>query len=211
MDLSFEDAINAAETATLPERAQRKGTIKATDGVIPIFHTREVEDVPATEREGRPIFRVEDWIEIICPGSRDRVLRPVTQRDKDRFPEQWESFKRGDAHTASGTPVGQWQGVSRQRAAELRAIGLYTVEQLAEAGDHVLQRLGMDARTLRDQAQKFVAGATEANAERKRREEVEAMMRDQNAIIEKLEARLAELEGVKNGADTTADRAERRK
>ncbi len=211
MEIDFEDMIQRADQGGEAERVQKRGTIKATDGVIPIFHQREIADEPASAREGRPIYRVEDWIEIICPGSRDRVLRPVLKKDKERFAEQWESYKRGDHHQVTdGTPITQWQGVSRQRAAELRASGIYTVEQLADATDNTLQRLGMDARKLQEAARKFVAGTAEATAERKRREEVEGMMRDQNRIIEQLEARLAELEGVKHGADDPTDRAERR-
>ena len=209
--LNFEDSIASAarERST---KAEQRGSIRVTDGVIPVFFKKEVPDHAASEEAGRPIYRSEDWIEIIVPGSRDKCVLPVRREHKARFPEQWESYQRGEAHeVADGTPITEWQGISRTRAMELRAQGFYTVEQFAGAGENQLAKSGQDARRLQEQAKAFVEGQRELDRERSLRADLEARFADMVARNEQLAARVAELmdkiEGEADESDDTAGRA----
>jgi hypothetical protein len=191
--LDFSDSIAAANRER-SARTETRGSIRVTDGVIPVFYTKEIQDMAASEAAGRPIYRSEPWIEIIVPGSRDKVTMPVRPDHKARFPEQWESFERGDAHQiADGTPIVEWQAIPRTRAMELRAQGFFTVEQLADAGDNQLQRAGGDARRLQEQAKAFVSGQRELDRERELRAEIEAKFADMVARNEELARRVADL------------------
>jgi hypothetical protein len=205
IDHNFEVMIQQADVSRLGANAATKGVIKATDGCIPIFHKRDSLDERASEEQGRPIYRSEDWLEIISPGSKDRPLRPASPADKVKYAEQWESYKRGDAREiADGTPITEWQGIPRARAMELRALGIYTVEQLAQAPDTALARIGMESRALQNAARKFVSDETDLSLERKLRAEADARAAEQQATIEELTRRLAALEAG-NAANRTAD------
>lgn len=191
--LDFGDTVAAAmreQSAT----SNARGHIRATDGVIPVFFPKEIEDAAASEQAGRPIFKAVDWIEIIVPGSRDRVSCPVRIEHQKRFPEQWESYKRQEARTvADGTPITEWQGIPRTRAMELRALGFYTVEQLAEAPENQLAKAGADARRVQEQAAAFIKSNNELEGERRLRSELEAKFSELVALNQELAGQLTEL------------------
>lgn len=204
--LDFSDTVDSA----LREQASRptaRGAIRVTDGVVPIFFAKEIEDAAASEQAGRPIFKAVDWIEIIVPGSRDRVSCPVRIEHQKRFPEQWESYKRQEARTvADGTPITEWQGIPRTRAMELRALGFYTVEQLAEAPENQLAKAGGDARRLQEQAAAFIRSNSELEGERRLRSELEAKFSELVALNQELSGQLTELRRKVDG-DVTDDQA----
>ena len=210
--LDFSDSIAGAQRERAAKGAEKRGTIRVTDGVIPVFFKEDVEDVAASEAAGRPIYRSEDWIEIIVPGSRDKVRAPVRKDHKTRFPEQWESYQRGEAHEVSGgTPVMEWQGIARTRAQELRAQGFYTVEQISEASDNQLAKMGGDARRIQAQAKAFVEGQRELDRERAMRADIEAKFADMVARNEELSRQVdglrRKLEGEADDADDQSNGA----
>jgi hypothetical protein len=205
--LDFKQTVDAAmreQSAT----SNARGNIRVTDGVIPVFFSKDAEDVAASEEAGRPIYKAEPWIEIIVPGSRDRISCPVRVEHQKRFPEQWESYKRNeDRVVADGTPITEWQGIARTRALELRALGFYTVEQLADAGENQLAKAGADARRVQEQAQAFIATNGALESERRIRADVEAKFAEQVAKTAELAAQVAELMrklGDDDGADNPA-------
>lgn len=211
--LDFTDTVAAAmreQSAT----AGARGNIRATDGVIPVFFSKEIEDSAATQEAGRPIFKSVDWIEIIVPGSRDRVSCPVRIEHRNRFPEQWDSYKRNeDRVVADGTPITEWQGIARTRAMELRAQGFYTVEQFASAPENQIAKTGQDGRRLQEQAKAFLDGQQELASERRIRAELESKFAEQVAKTAELASQVAELMrklGDDDGSDNQGNRASRR-
>ena len=155
-DQGFEQVAAGLEAS---KRSEQKGIIKATDGVIPLFRWEDVEDKRASEEAGRVIMKQVAYIEIIVPGSRDRPIGPVNELHKKRFHEQWESFLAGDSgDRIVGTPITEWQGVSRTRAHELKANGFYTVELVAQCADDKLKKLGNQPSALRHAAQQYIGG-----------------------------------------------------
>jgi hypothetical protein len=204
--LDFSDTVDSAlrEHSAKPTA---RGAIRVTDGVVPIFFAKEIEDAAASEQAGRPIYKAVDWIEIIVPGSRDRVSCPVRKEHRERFPEQWESYKRQEARTvADGTPITEWQGIPRTRALELRALGFYTVEQLAAAPENQLQKAGQDARRIQEQAQAFIKSNSDLEGERRLRGELEAKFSELVALNQELATQLTELRRKVDG-DVTDDTA----
>jgi hypothetical protein len=192
------------------ERApQGRGNIRVTDGVIPIFYAFEVLDERASEEAGRPIFRTEDWIEIIVPASRDKVRVPVQKRHKERFPEQWESYKRGDSReVADGTPITEWQGIPRRQAMELRAMSFYTVEQLAQATEQQITKIGAGSRQLVEAAKAFIEGRKAFEQERTLRAEIESKYAESVASVDELRAELNRLKAKMEGDADAAIGAE---
>ena len=156
------------------------------DGTHPLFYMRAVENKARSREEGRPIYEDVPYVKILMPGSKDYPDRKVRDEDKQRWPRAWAAFESGQENAQGGTPLERWNGLSSARLAELQALNIHTVDQLAEVPDGSLNKLGPDGRKLRDQAQAFIqsAGVSEEMAERVKN--LEARIRDLEAENEEL-------------------------
>lgn len=135
---------------------------RSNAGIFPVFYTEAVPNKFRTEKEGRPVFEEKEFVEIIIAGdSKTKVHEPVNQGHIERWPEQYQKFKDGLEQATEGTPVEQWNYLSKSQVAELKALNIKTVEALAELPDTGLQRLGMGARSLQGKAQSFIAMSKE--------------------------------------------------
>lgn len=129
----------------------------------PRFFIESVQDLVASEREGRPIFHDEERVEIIMPGNPlTRPVHKVTDADRQEWPEQYKAFKSGLEISPDGTPLEQWPILKRAQVLELKALGFLTVEHLSLASDLALQRVGMAGRRLKDLAIAYLDDAQNA-------------------------------------------------
>jgi hypothetical protein len=116
------------------------------DTLLVKFEVRPKLDQTQTEKEGRPIYRDVEYVDIRVPGSPDHISRPATPHDKDRFPRHYAAFKNrtSDEEYIEGTRLDEWPLVSRSTVEELAFFGVKTVEQLASVNDaNIQQRSGM--------------------------------------------------------------------
>jgi hypothetical protein len=121
--------------------------------------------------EGRPIYDDMELVEILIPG--DRLSRPVLVASEESsnggptwaqlYPREYEAFKRGQIQATSGTPLEHWPTslLTAARVAELKALNIFSVEDLAAVADGYLGRMGMGARELREQARAYIARGKE--------------------------------------------------
>lgn len=101
------------------------------------FFLREKEDKDASEKEGRPIFKEREYVEIRVPGKRDALAcRPATPGDIKRFPRHYEMFQKRIEPPQEGTPLSEWPQMSRSMAEELAFLQVKTVEQFANMNDN---------------------------------------------------------------------------
>ena len=121
------------------------------------FFQQAVMDREASVKAGRRIYRDEVYIKVVPKGYRDYVSRKASDQDKRDFPVAWARFDNLRKQIA-GTPLDRLPGWSATVEAELRALGLNTVEQLAE-GD-----VAGELADLQQQAQWFVAMREKAHA-----------------------------------------------
>lgn len=177
------------------------------DGRLAIkFYKYLQEDVAATMAEGRPICKEVDYIKIVVPGDTlSEIDRPVYDSDKTRFPIQWANYQNrvGAEGSYEGTPLKEWNLVSRSQAEELRARKFYTVEQVASASDQQLQSIGMAAGmspyTFRDKAKAFLDSAkTEADFTQ-RAEEIEQLRLENEKIRQESDEKIAKLQAQMEG------------
>jgi hypothetical protein len=106
------------------------------------FEVRAKLDRTASDEEGRPIYRDTEYINIRAPGSPDNVVRPATDRDRDRFPKHYAAFKnRTDQEQLDGTPLSEWPAINRSQVEELAFLGVKTVEQLSAISDANAQQI----------------------------------------------------------------------
>src|SRR6185437_10609014 len=123
-------------------------------GVYPRFYIEAVLNPVATEREGRQIFSDVETVEIIIPGSSQYTKHKerVNNEHRARWPKEYEAFKRGIELAPDGTPLEEWPILAASQRAELKAMGLLTVEHVRDMNDHVIQRIKMGGRKLKEAA-----------------------------------------------------------
>src|SRR5581483_7129534 len=77
--------------------------------ILPRFHIESILDPVATEREGRPIFRDREEVELITPGNPYNIPNEIVNDDhRRRWPREYEAFKKGIEISSDGTPLEQW-------------------------------------------------------------------------------------------------------
>lgn len=146
--------------------AMTNGAFTRTNGaeggatVYPRFFMDTVQDLLASEREGRPIFRDEERVEILMSGNTfSKPVFRVTQEHRDRWPTEYAGFLKGIEISPEGTPLEEWPRLRRSQVLELKALNFVTVEQVAEMSDHAIQRIPMYGRQLRELAKAFIDDA----------------------------------------------------
>lgn len=133
---------------------------RSKDTARPRFYMQAVENKVRSAEEGRPIFDEREMVEVAIPGDKlTKWVGYVTDVERQRWPDAYTAFKRGEERAASGTPLEQWPVITRGRVAELKGLNILSVEELAGLPDSTLTRLGMGARELREQARSFLETA----------------------------------------------------
>lgn len=164
------------------------------------FYVRAVMNNFQSSEQGRPIFDEKEYIRIIVPGdSKTTVDCPVTDEFRARFAKQYELFKRGKEQAVSGTPLEVWPQLTVGLVAELKAMNISTVEQLADLDDVRAQRI-MGHFELRRRARAFLDAAQGEAANNKMAAELEK--RDDE--INQLKAQMAELLKAQASKQTSA-------
>lgn len=156
-----------------------------------------VQQMAASEEEGRPIFKDISHIKIMFPGDRTKqVCRPVKYQDdaygpadKNRFPRQWAAFEAQKEQTADGTPLAEWPMVTGSQVMEMKAMHVHTVDALASLSDSAIQNLGIGALGLREKAKLWLSKATDG-AEMS---QMVSKLQKQEETIELLQRQIAEL------------------
>lgn len=107
-----------------------------------------------------------------------------------RYQAQVEQFLASDESSdLQGTPIDQWPMVDAPFAATLKALKIFTVEQLAELTDTAKQHLGMGADTWVKKAQNWLAAAKDGAAVSR----MTAELAERDAVIADLKRQMAEL------------------
>lgn len=130
------------------------------------FYSRPVQQPFLTTREGRPIFNDVDYIQIFTPGNQLNIIDTIARPDhKARFAQQWALYQAGKVgdQQITGTPVSAWPFLTASQAEEFKALKFFTVEQIANASDEQLQRIGMtggmNPHVIRDRAKAYLSAA----------------------------------------------------
>ena len=126
------------------------------DDCIPHFYMRAVRNPARSEETGRPVFDEIAYVRVLVPGDRNSVVdRRVSDADHARWPSRWAAF-RARRERPAGTPVEHWPYLTVARVAELKALEVFTVEQVAEADAALMEQLGEDAPGLAERARQFL-------------------------------------------------------
>jgi hypothetical protein len=172
------------------------------------FEQRSEEDRQATIKAGHYVARDIDYAIIRAIGAKDAVEKPAVQwlehieRQATRgaykrewaafFRQQYEDWKKGHEITPNGLHVRNWPGVSRAEVDMLVAAKIYTVEDLADANEEALHRVGMGARGLKQRARAWLDTAAK-NGSAEELASLRERTKNQDERIERLLEQVAEL------------------
>lgn len=159
------------------------------DPVQPRFHIEPVKDEQASAEQGRPIFRNEERVQFILPGSPNQPVFRVLDEHRERWPEQYAAFRRGEEMSVEGTPLEQWPILTRAMVLELKALGVHSVEQASQLPDTAVQRIGRGGYQLRERAKAYLDDADACALSERLNRENEAL----NARISAQDRQIAEL------------------
>jgi hypothetical protein len=121
-------------------------TNKPNQGDEKLFVQFKVEPVlnpSASTKAGRPIFDEVDMIVIRTPGSQLTSVVAPAKHYMSRFGDRYKKWKAGQIDTQSGTPLESFPYLLNRpgMVAELKALNVHTVEQLAGMSDGNKQRI----------------------------------------------------------------------
>lgn len=121
------------------------------------FYWKEVANKNKSREAGHPVCDWKEYIIILCPGQmRSATDRPATDIDKRTYPAAYQAFQASKEAPLSGTPISSLPGLSPSRAADLRRLHIFTVEQMAGCSDTAMRDVGMDFNSLKTAAAAFV-------------------------------------------------------
>jgi hypothetical protein len=182
------------------------------------FYSKEVQNDFLTNKEGRPISFMADFVRIEIPGNQTSIIDTfVNNTHKTRFPTQWAIYlnEKADGNNnpdnVQGTLLRDWPILNAAQATELKHFKFYTVEQIANASDQQIMAIGMTAGmsplALRDKAQAFLENAKDSSFAQKQAEEIK--LREQEiADLKDQMARLAKMVEEKAKSDKSEVKSE---
>lgn len=175
------------------------------------FEERTEEDRAQTMEQGHYVVRNVDFIVIVPPGDGKTVLeQKVNDRHKFRYKKEYDAWKQGKEAPLNGTSIKDWPSASPAIIMNLQRINVRTIEDLANANESTLERIGMGARKLKEKASAWLQASegpgkmTEAMTELSRRmDEMDTASSEKDDLIAEL---LAENEGLRNvGLNSQSD------
>jgi hypothetical protein len=155
---------------------------KQDENLLVKFFTKQREDKTASLKEGRPIFKDVEYIDIKVPGQRSGgACRPAQHMDRKRFPRHYAAYQQRKEMPLEGTPLGEWPLMTRTQVEELSFHNVKTVEQLVGMSDGLAANfMGMNG--LRQKAKMWL----EKTEDTARINEIETLKADNEEKAEKI-------------------------
>lgn len=173
------------------------------------FELRPEEDREASLAAGHFVAKDVAYAIITPMGSKDRIECLATQwleqleRDtqEGRFPREWlrgyqdhyKAWTEGNEPSPTGTPIEQWPPLSPAMLRMCRDARIRTVEDLAQANEETLMRIGMGGRALKDKAAAWMTASSSVGKTAERMAGLEADNRTLRTQLASLEATVTAL------------------
>ena len=127
---------------------------------------------------GKAEFDEIEYISIVVPGSSNEHVSIITDEYKDRFKEEYASWKAAEGSPITGTPLSEWPLASTSFIEMMKLHGIRSVEDLANASEAITAR-DTAVMTMRAKAQAWLSAAGDVAS---------------TLEVDSLKARIAELE-----------------
>lgn len=189
---------NEAEIALAEDTYHNRPTGK-DDTLWVHFYNGACLDPKRSAEQKRAIFYDAVKVQIQVPGDNTLAIDTEAIIDEEnehnleahnnRFPKQWEQFKKGLEQNGDGTPITALMALPASQREELKHAKVRTIEQLATLSDANCQRLGPGYTKARETARAFVAAQRDAAP----LAAVKGELASRDAKIAELQAQMAEL------------------
>lgn len=160
--------------------------------------------------DGVVFYESVDYIIITPAGSKDRyeqVVGPYFENLKklvkdQMFPPKWlevyqkayEDWKRDNAFELSGTSVKNWPVLAPGEVKALLSANIRTVEDLADANEGALARIGIGGRAMKQKAQDWLTAKTGTAPLLQQLDAMRRALEASNATLEAQNKRMLQLE-----------------
>ena len=171
------------------EVANLRSPDRADEALLVEFFYEAREKKQETLKNGVPVFHDVLMVKITTPGGKGDLIREVKESDKTRFPRQWKAFEMLGHTPKTGMPIEELPGITASEVAQLKALALFTCEQIENLPDAYLKDIGLEARALRERCKTYLAKARD---EKESRRIVEENVRLKNQL-ETMQRQLDEL------------------
>jgi len=106
------------------------------------------------------------YVEISIRGNKNTSFsREVIDEDKINYPKAWAAYQSNSPDLTDGNPISVLPGVGPSQAINLKALGVYSIEDLANLGEPGINNIP-GGRTLQKRAKAYLeALSVEAEAE----------------------------------------------
>lgn len=135
------------------------------------FYQKEVKHEFNSNKEGRPIFFMADFVRIEIPGNQHSIIDTfANDTHKAMYPQQWARYQNekkelGD-DDIEGTLLSEWPILNAAQVRELKHYHFYTVEQVANASDDQINKVtmivGMGGHAFREKAKNYLSRARDS-------------------------------------------------
>ena len=158
---------------------QHRASGQTVDG-IPHFET-----VTKRRKDG---YEAVEYVTILTPGDPKASPRhKVTDEIRRKYPEHYAAFRRGMEMAPVGTPLEMWGGVQPAMVSQLKALNIFTIEQLVGVPDSALHQIPM-GKTLVNQAKSYLEAKKEVDMVDGQRRETDALREGQRMMEEQIAA-----------------------
>lgn len=142
--------------------------------ITPHFQHMRLLDENASRREGKPVYKMHEVVELRFAG--DNKYKPVMPTDKvykydgireityaERWPLQYQQFINGDNQLAEGTPLEELTsyGITPSQLSLCRALNVHSIETLDAVEG---KKLGMASNHLKEMARLFLTNRASGGA-----------------------------------------------
>lgn len=138
------------------------GTVRFGEdkNLLVMFYNRSMPVASASLDKGRRIHKDVIFIKIQQPGEMLNIIdRPANDEDKHRFRTQWANFVHDRTQVPEGSPIDLLFPNHPAVADNLRAFGIFTIEQCAELSAHAMDTIGRGSQEYVNRAKKYLDAA----------------------------------------------------
>jgi hypothetical protein len=165
------------EFSPFPHLDAKPSSTEGDDKLFVQFKVEAVMNPSKSTKAGRPIFDDVDMVVIRTPGSQlTSIIAPMKGEYLQRFRAPYEKWKASHQQAISGTPLENFLIGQVSMVAELKALHIQTVEQLAAIPDSAKQRI-MGGHELSRRAVEWL-DRMKGVAEDKEKDELKARLAD---------------------------------
>lgn len=137
-----------------------------------------------SKKEGRPIYKDTNYIEIQIPGQKNQVVkREVQDKDKTEYAVEWNNFDDGGSGGV-GSPIDHLPGITPSKVMEMQSLGIHSIEQLVGLSETGIQKLGHGARAFIKTGEQYLGQTSEIDEVREQNEALAKQNRDLSAKVD---------------------------